>query len=135
MTEQRTSAVAAFFGTLWGKLIGLLTVIMMLVGIYVELIQASKITIDRDISAVELQKKRAELPAYTGRAIDLSPGPFVSSVPVVIHSKDGCRILGEATRTNDGAWHYSNKEVHDCRIAFLEAEAKGHPITEYRPPQ
>ena len=58
--QQPLSAPAAFFATLWGKILAVLAAITMVVGIYVEIVAAWRGTNDAFISSINVQRSKAE---------------------------------------------------------------------------
>ena len=53
------SNVAAFFATVWGKIIGALAIVSMLLGIYVEIVMAYKVTQEAQSAAAEAKANTA----------------------------------------------------------------------------
>jgi hypothetical protein len=93
--QQPLSVPAAFFATLWGKILAVLAAITMVIGIYVEIVAAWRGTneaiissINVDIARQQALKIKLENAALTAPVVPLSsvlsPRPSGAPVPGVL---------------------------------------------------
>ena len=82
MSEQ-PSALAEFGRSTWAKVLGTLTIIMMLLAIYVEVVAAWRGTNDAIITSINVQKARADADKAEADAVQAKIKANAMSLPPV----------------------------------------------------
>ena len=76
MSEQQpVSGLAAFFATVWGKILAVLAAITMVIGIYVEIVAAWRGTNEARISSINVEKAEAQAREAKARAAGAAHAP------------------------------------------------------------
>ena len=128
MSEQ-LSALTEFSRSIWAKVVGALTVIMMMLGIYVELVTAWRGTNEALIAATNVQKTKDEADSAASLAV-INKNNIQKSIADAAKAKaDKCIARAEASAKNmrvsdvlDGT--YSNEDLaRDCDPNYARRQA------------